>query len=202
MHSGIQLKRKSICFPTRTRFWSQPNAGVCGWLLCLWLYMVQVSLVVTTTSWISDEAPAIPTSLMHFKAMPYFGVAWITCLQKHVCGGPNEPQIPAVARIQRKGSTVWHHQIYSVGPFQRGLEQSKKMEKWKHLPMSGTKPMTLTILIHLRINWSFISIYGDVITAIAYVFLPISKILHPEICCFMFNTVVFDVGKILPTSYK
>ena len=29
-----------------------------------------------------------------------------------------------------------------------------------------------------------------------------AEILHPEICCFMFNPVVFDVGKILPQSYK
>ena len=31
---------------------------------------------------------------------------------------------------------------------------------------------------------------------------PPSEIIHPEIGRFMFNTVVFDVGKIVPQSYK
>ena len=44
--------------------------------------------------------------LMHFKAMPHFGVTRIAFFQKHVCDGPNKPQLRAVAQIWR-GDLTW-----------------------------------------------------------------------------------------------
>ena len=44
---------------------------------------------------------------MRYKAMPYFGVAWISFFQKHVRDGPNKLQLRAVAGIWRGGSTKY-----------------------------------------------------------------------------------------------
>ena len=62
--------------------------------------------------------PQLSTIVMHFEGMRLIS-AWHESLffKKHVGlrDGPNKPQLRAIARIWREGSTVWYHQIYSAG---------------------------------------------------------------------------------------
>ena len=151
MQSGVvQFKRKSITSPSggsrnlRTMQISIPTkSAVC---LC------ESCIDSTVGSVVKLQAPTI---LVHFKKNALFQCDLNRLLLNMYVMVQIYPQFRATTRIWRRGSTLWYHQIFSVGhPSRSQLKAARgDGERCELSPAGfGAKPQTLTILVHFRMK--------------------------------------------------